>query len=183
MIVIVDNGIGAQDIQRFVRGAKIVSPSSITDANAYILSDGTPSKDKEHANIKLVKANHKPILGVGLGQIYMGMAFGAKVVNSACAKSETVSVTQRSPILLDMKKMFAVNDTQKQMLAGIPEVFGAVAKCPKNEFEVIQHGANPDNPIDALPLFGVHFNPEAGLDGIQILNNFYRFVEMWNKYH
>jgi hypothetical protein len=32
-------------------------------------------------------------------------------------------------------------------------------------------------------LFGVHFNPEAGLDGLQILRNFEQFVEMWAKYH
>jgi anthranilate/para-aminobenzoate synthase component II len=184
MIAVIDNGRGAEDIARLVRGAKVVKPSAAPkDANAYILSDGDLSKANQEANIKLIKANSKPILGIGMGQIYIGLAFGSQTKPSGCSKSSRVTVKQRSPILLDLKKQFAVNDGQKLSLASVSEEFGIVASCPKNEFEVIQHGANIDNPVEARPLFGVHFNPEAGLDGLQILRNFEQFVEMWAKYH
>lgn len=182
-IVIVDNGRGADTIAQLVRGAKVVKPNSIPDAQAYILSDGAMDKSAEKANIALISKTHRPVLGVGVGYIYVGLAFGATTKNGGCAKIEKITTTHRSPILLDLKKMFSVNDGQKLTLADIPAELGAVAKSAKNEFEVIQHGANLDNPVDAKPIFGTHFNPEAGLDGITVLKNFARFVELYNKYH
>jgi len=184
MIAIVDNGKGADRISQLVRGSKVVKPGAIPAADAYILSDGQPSPAIEKANISLIKANKSPILGIGIGYIYIGLAYGAKTKLSACAKNERVTATQRSPILLDLRKSFTVVNDQKLMLDVLPPALGAVAECPKNPNAVIQHGANLDNPIDSpLPQFGVHFNPELGMEGVAILSNFSRFVEMWKKYH
>ena len=184
LIAIIDNGKGAEDIARFIRGSKVFKPSAAPkDANAYILSDGDLNKAAQKVITKLIQKNSTPILGIGIGQIYIGLAFGFKTKSSTCGKINRISVKQRSPILLDLKKQFSVNDGQKLVLADVSDDFGVIASCPKNDFEVIQHGANPENPIDALPLFGVHFNPESGLDGIQILRNFERFIGMWAKYH
>lgn len=186
MIVIVDNGKGAEDLARLMRQARVVRPSAIPDdADAYILSDGEMDKKNEASNIALIKKSRKPILAVGIGYIYLAKAYGASVIKpSSCPKAERIKIEQRSPILLDMKKNFSVVDEQKHVIGDLPPELGAVASCPKNPFEVIQHGANIENPIDdPLPQFGVHFNPERGLEGKLILDNFTRFVEMWGKYH
>jgi len=184
MIAIVDNGKNAERIAQLVRGSKIVKPGAVAQADAYILSDGQLSPAIEKANVALVKANKVPILGIGVGYLCIGLAYGAKTRAASCSKTERITVTQRSPILLDLKKTFTVVSEQKMMLDGLPPVLGAIAECPKNPNAVIQHGANLDNPIDSpLPVFGVHFNPELGMEGIVILNNFSRFVEMWKKYH
>lgn len=184
MIAIVDNGKGADRLAQLIRGSKIVKPSNIPQADAYILSDGQLSPAIEKTNIALIKANKVPILGIGAGYLCIGLAYGAKTRAASCPKNERITVTQRSPILLDLKKNFTIVNEQKQMLDNLPPVLGSVATCPKNPNAVIQHGANLDNPIDSpLPIFGVHFNPELGMEGIAILNNFSRFVEMWKKYH
>lgn len=184
MIAIVDNGKGADRIAQLVRGSKIVKPTAVPAADAYILSDGQLSPAIEKANIALIKSNKMPLLGIGAGYLCVGLAYGAKTKPAGCAKNERLTITQRSPILLDLKKSFTVVNEQKLMLDGLPPVLGAVAACTKNPNAVIQHGANLDNPIDSpLPQFGVHFNPELGMEGIVILNNFVRFVDMWKKYH
>jgi len=184
MIVIVNNGKGAEEISRIIRGSKIVKPPAIpSEADAYILSDGVVSKEVEKYNIALINRNkNKPILGIGAGYIYLGMAFGAKAKASSCAKNNKITIKARSPLFLDLKKIISVVDEQKQTLANIPEEFIGIASCGKNEFEIIQHG-NPELEMEPLPFFGVHFNPELGLDGFMVLKNFERFVEIWAKYH
>jgi GMP synthase-like glutamine amidotransferase len=186
MIAIIDNGKGAEDLARMMRGAKVVKPGAIPDdADAYILSDGEMDKKAEAVNVALIKKSRKPILGVGIGYIYLAKAYGASVIKpSACPKAERIKIEQRSPILLDLKKNFSVVDEQKHAIGDLPEDLGVIASCPKNPYEVIQHGANLENPLDdPLPQFGIHFNPERGLEGKLILDNFARFVEMWSKYH
>jgi len=184
MIVIIDNGRGADNISHIIRGSKLAKANAIpSGAEAYVISDGEVGGKNEKDIIKFLKSTNKPVLAIGAGYIHLGLAFGATVKNGACAKTENISVKQRCPILLDFKKMFSANHCQKTVLQNLPEEFGIMASSPKNEFEVIQHGTNPENPIDALPFFGVHFNPEEGLDGVNILRNFQQFVAMWNKYH
>lgn len=184
MISIVDNGKGADRLAQLVRGSKIIKPGASQVADAYILSDGQLTPAIEKANVSLIKSCKVPVLGIGVGYLCVGLAYGAKTRTASCSKNEKITVTQRSPIFLDLKKNFSVVSEQKHMLDGLPDVLGVVATCAKNPNAAIQHGANLDNPIDSpLPQFGVHFNPELGMDGIAILNNFSRFVEMWKKYH
>jgi len=184
MIVIVDNGKGADRIAQLVRGSKIVKPNAVPDAEAYILSDGPLTPATEKANIALIKSKKVPILGIGAGYMCVGLAYGAKAKASACSKNERLTVAQRSPILLDLKKNFSAMTEQKQMLDALPEELGVIAACPKNPNAAIQHGANLDAPVDPpLPHFGVHFNPELGMEAIVILRNFAHFVDMWAKYH
>ena len=186
MIIVVDNGKGAEELARMLRRAKVVKFSSIpADADGYILSDGNLDKKTETANVNFIKKSDKPILGVGIGYIYLAKAYGATATKpSTCPKAESIKVEQRSPILLDLKKNFSVVDEQKYALVALPDDLGVIASCPKNPFEVIQHGANKENPHDnPRPQFGIHFNPERGLEGKIILDNFVRFVNMWSKYH
>jgi len=186
MILVVDNGKGADEISRMLRSSKVVKPNNISPADAYILTDGSTMAGRDQKEIiNFIKKNNKPLLGIGLGYLYLGMAFGAgtKTFGSA-EKEEKVTIKQRSPILLDLKKTFSVVCNQKHVLDECPDCFGPIASSPKYEFEIIQHGATIGNVVDnPLPLFGVHFNPEAGLDGRKIIDNFVKFVEIWNKYH
>ncbi|MEM7813810.1 MAG: hypothetical protein QW548_02850 [Candidatus Aenigmatarchaeota archaeon] len=183
-IAIIDNGRGADRLAQLVRGSKIVKPSAVPTADAYILSDGQLSPAVEKANISLIKSNNAPILGIGAGYLCIGLAYGAKTKPASCSRNERITITQRSPILLDLKKTFTAVVEQKLRLDELPPALGSVAACPKNPNAVVQHGANLDSPADSpLPQFGVHFNPELGMEGMAVLNNFLHFVEMWKKYH
>jgi len=184
MIIIVDNGRGADRISQLVRGSKVVKPNSVPEADAYILSDGQLTPAIEKANVALVKAAKAPILGIGAGSLCIGIAHGAKTKATTPSKNERLTITQRSPILLDLKKNFTAVSEQKLMLGELPSVLGSMASTAKNSNAIIQHGANLEAPVDSpLPQFGVNFNPELGLDGSIILRNFVQFVEMWKKYH
>ena len=184
MIVIVDNGKGADRLAQLIRGSKIVKPNAIPDAEAYILSDGNLTPAIEKVNVALIKSKKAPILGIGAGYLCVGLAYGAKTKTSSCAKNERLTLAQRSPILLDLKKNFSAVVEQKLMLDVLPEEIGVIVSCQKNPNAGIQHGANLAAPVDSpLPHFGVHFSPELGMEGIIVLNNFSHFVEMWKKYH
>jgi len=150
--------------------------------DAYILSDGQIETTVEKINIDLIKKTDKPILGIGMGSIYMVKAYGGKS-KQLNIKINRVNIKQRSPILLDFKRMFSVSDTQKYFIEECPECFGVLASSPGYEYAIIQYGADPEIEAESLPIFGVHFNPEAGLDGMKILANFSKFVEVWSKYH
>lgn len=183
MIVIIDNGKGSESISRLVRNSKVVKTNSIPDADAYVISDGEPNGANRNRIEGFLKRCNKPVLAIGGGYLHMGAVFGAEIISGNCGKAERISIKQRCPILLDFKRQFTASHSQRMTLDDLPEEFGVIASSAKNEFEVIQHGTNPDSPVDAKPFFGVHFNPEEGLEGINVLRNFERFVEMWCKYH
>ncbi|MBI5061172.1 MAG: hypothetical protein HZB67_02560 [Candidatus Aenigmarchaeota archaeon] len=182
MIVIIDNGKGANEIASIIRSSKVVKPSSIPDASAYIVSDGANANNKDV--ISFVKKNSKPLLAIGAGYLQLGVAFGSTIRPFNISGSERLTIKQRSPILLDLKKSFSVVCSQKHILSECPECFGPIASSAKNELAAIQHGASLVEAVEnPLPLFGVHFNPESGGDGRKIVDNFVKFVEIWNKYH
>mgnify|MGYP001606784681 CR=1 FL=1 len=177
MLVIVDNGNGAEEISRFIRvPSKIIKPSQIgkVKANAYILSDGDMKNQKE--NEKLIKKGATPVLGIGIGCIFIGSAFGAKIKSvPKTEKQERLTLKRPCPLTNDIKRVFAVHENYKHVLSELPENFTVAASSQKYEYEIIQEMS--------MPLFGVQFLPERGLDGITILNNFTQFIEMWKKYH
>ena len=73
MIAIVDNGKGADNIARMIRGTKvIVKPDKISAASAYILSDGD-MKNQKH-NEKLIKSTRRPLLAIGVGSLFLAAA-------------------------------------------------------------------------------------------------------------
>jgi hypothetical protein len=85
MLAIVDNGIGAEEIARFVRmPKKIVKPSEAhsVKATGYILTDGDV-KHMKH-NVDLIKKVNVPVLAIGHGYIFLGTAYGAthKILSS-----------------------------------------------------------------------------------------------------
>jgi anthranilate/para-aminobenzoate synthase component II len=180
MIVIVDNGKGALEISRAVRSSQIVKPSSIPEnANGYILSDGDLNATNQKACMKFIKNAKKPVLGIGIGYIYFGIAFGARSESGNFPRTYTVTINKRSPLVLDLKKQISVVAEQKQYLSEISENLDSIGSSNQNPNEIIAHFDENDH----RPLFGVHFNPELSPDGIKILQNFVKFVEMWNKYH
>jgi len=176
MIVIVNNGKGAQQLAQLIRAKNMIAdPKKIPDkTSAYILSDGIVNKDAQKSIDKILKAN-KPILGVGLGAAYLAAAFGASIKETKPAKQESVSIKKPCPLLLDLKRVFAVVKDSKYAINNAPENFVVMASSQKYPFEVIMESQNP--------FFGVAFNPESGGDGRIILTNFERFIEMWEKYH
>ena len=175
MIIIVDNGKGADEIARMIRmNNKIVKPSAFGPASAYILSDGDMKNQK--LNEKIIKKVDVPVLGIGCGSMSIASAFGAeikKVPRVEC--QERVMIRKPCPLTLDMKRMFSVHENYQNVIENLPENFGVIANSRQCEFEIIQEMQSP--------FFGVQFNPEKGLDGMTILRNFERFVEVWEKYH
>ncbi|MFH0832208.1 MAG: hypothetical protein V1900_00600 [Candidatus Aenigmatarchaeota archaeon] len=175
MLVIIDNGKGANEISSITR-AKIATPKSIPKADAYILSDGILSKDNQKANVNLIKCFDKPLLCIGLGSSFLGAAFGAQIKEiKAAKKQERLNLNIPCPLTLDLKKFFNVVNDSKYTIGNLPDNFNVVASSSGVEFGIIQEMSKP--------FFGVQFNPELGGDGIKILQNFVRFVEIWAKYH
>ena len=176
MLVIINNGKGAEEIARFVRASKeIVKPGDAgkTKASAYILSDGDAKNQK--VNIDLIKKCSRPLLAVGMGSVFLASAFGAKPVASKFEKQIHVKIERPSPLVLDMKKIFSAVNSCIQGIDDLPEQFDVFASSQRYDFEIIGHME--------LPFFAVHFNPELGADGFKILDNFVKFVEVWEKYH
>lgn len=176
MIAIVDNGKGAQDIARFIRCSKeIIKPSDAlkVHASAYILSDG--DMKNQSANIKLIENINKPILAIGTAHVFLAAAYGAKSKEGKVDKVDRCKIERPSPLTLDLKKVFTVNQSSTHMITELPENFDVIASSSKYEFKIILESEKP--------FFGVHFNPEMGGDGAKIIDNFVKFVEVWEKYH
>ncbi len=176
MIIIVDNGRGAEEISRFLRSSKqIMEPSEAAKAkaSAFILTDGGAKNQK--VNIDLIKKCDMPLLAVGMGAAFLASAFGAKAIPVKSEKRVNVKIERPSALTTDIKKIFSVVNACQQGIDDLPESFDVFASSQKYDFEIIGHVESP--------FFGVHFNPELGADGLQILNNFAKFVEVWEKYH
>jgi len=174
MLQIVDNGKGAEQIAKLVRCQKvIVRPEKIDmKASAFILSDGD-MKNQKH-NEKIIKGTDRPLLAIGAASLFLAGAYGAKIVKGISEKQARVKIEHPCPLMLDMKKMFVVFKTCDGVLEDIPENFDVFASS-KYPFEIIGETEKP--------FFGVHFNPEMGADGMKIIDNFVKFVEVWEKYH
>lgn len=174
MLAIIDNG-KAAEIARCIRmQSKIIKPSDFDrKASAYILSDGSLSNQK--ANEKIIASVEKPLLAVGAGCLFLGATYGAKI--KPLKRSGTESLTLKKPCSLttNMKKMITVVESHQNVLDALPENLFVNASSQKYEYEIISEMEKP--------FFGVQFLPEKGGDGLQILNNFVKFVEVWEKYH
>jgi GMP synthase-like glutamine amidotransferase len=175
MLVIVDNGKGANEIANSIRTKKIVTnPKKIVQGSGYVLSDGDIKNEKD--NVKFINKIDKPLLAVGTGYLFLASAFGAKIQKvPKTEKRERIMVKKPCPLVLDLKKAFDVFECYQNVVTELPENFGIIARSQKYEFEIIQDIEKP--------FFGVHFCPELGLDGRKIIDNFVKFVELWEKYH
>lgn len=176
MIIIVDNGNGAEEIGRFIRAPKkIVKPSEATSTKGtgYILTDGDV-KHMKH-NIDLIKKVNVPILAIGHGYVFLGTAYGATHKTGKVGKSERINIERPCPLLVDMKKNLMVMKSCKSIFEDLPENFDVVATSKGYDFEIIQESEKP--------FFGTQFNPELGGDGLKMIDNFAKFVEIWGKYH
>lgn len=176
MLAIIDNGKCADDIARLIRSSRqVVKPAEAakTKAGAFILTDGGLKNQK--ANIDLIKKCSRPLLGIGMGSVFLAAAFGAKPVASKFEKDVKVKVERPSPLVLDMKKIFAAVGSCQYGIDGLPENFDVFASSQRYDFEIISHVERP--------FFGVHFCPELGGDGLKVLDNFVKFVGVWEKYH
>ena len=174
MIAIVDNGKGADNIARMIRGQKVVvKPDKIDNkASAYIVSDGD-MKNQKHIE-KLIKTTEKPLLAIGVSSLFLAASYGAKISKGKLDKQSRIKIDHACPLTLDMKKMFVAFNGCDAVIEDLPENFSVFASS-KYPFEII--GENEK------PFFGVHFNPEMGADGMKIIDNFVKFVEVWGKYH
>ncbi len=175
MIVIVDNGKGA-DVERFVRGQKeIMKPKDALNAKAggFILSDGNMKHLKD--NMKIIEKINKPLLGIGAGYVFLGVAYGAKAREGKFEKSDHVKIEHPCPLTLDLKRVFTVIQNSTHAFDEVPDNFSVIASSSKYKFKIIGEAKKP--------FFGVHFNPESGGDGLKIIDNFVKFVEVWGKYH
>lgn len=173
MLAIIDNGKGAEQIARMVRGQKVVmKPEKVEGASAFILSDGD-MKNQKH-NEKIIKSTGKPLLGIGAGSLFLAAAYGAKIGRGKTERQARVKIEHPCALTLDMKKMFVVFKNCDSLLEDIPENFNVFASS-RYPFEIIGESEKP--------FFGVHFNPEMGGDGLKIIDNFVKFAEVWEKYH
>lgn len=174
MLAIVDNGRGAEQIARMVRSTKMIVKPEKADmkASAFILSDGD-MKNQKH-NEKIIKSVEKPVLGIGASSLFLAAAYGAKISKGKAEKQARVKIEHPCALTLDMKRMFVVFKNCDSLLEGIPDNFNIFASS-RYPFEIIGEVEKP--------FFGVHFNPEMGADGMKIIDNFVKFVEIWEKYH
>ncbi len=175
-IVIVDNGKGASSIASSVYGSEIIKPgeiSSVKNASAWILTDGQPTSENKKC-IGLVQSTNKPLMGIGLGYLYLASAFGAEIEKGDAKRGIKVTITRNCALTNNFRKFFmAVNDC-KFSLKELPDCFDVMAKSGY-EYEII---ADMENPF-----FGVHFNPELSAETMIMFRNFQKFVEVWEKYH
>ncbi len=177
MIIIVDSGKGSREISGFLRSKnQIMKPGEIKDGSAFILSDGRIDGSSKKSIDKLLEKTTNPVLGIGAGMGYILSFYGAQVGESkASQKQERISLKKPSPLLLDFKRVFDVMKASSCVVKEVPENFSVHASSKSCEFEVVQELEKP--------FFGVHFNPELGQDGLQILRNFEKFIGVWEKYH
>ncbi len=177
MLIVIDNGNASEIIKNLRMTAQIKKPADAlkTDCLGFIISDGILNNTLKKTIEDFVKTTKKPVLGIGLGGAYVASAFGAKILESKPAKNVRTKIVKASPTLLNLKSSFNVVSESKYTIDNLPENFDVVAQSPTCEYEVIQHRENP--------LFAVHFNPELGLDGKKILDNFVEFIKVWDKYH
>ncbi len=175
MIVIVDNGKGSEQISTYIREKTvIVDPKKANsyDADAYILTDG----DIKHktANSKLIKAVSVPVLGIGVGSLFIANVYGSKITKYNGKKKKRVILKKACPLTLNMKKFFVVSTDCEHALNDLPENFGIVASSTDYEYEIFQEFEKP--------LFGVHFSSQSP-ELVTIVKNFSKFLEVWEKYH
>lgn len=176
MIIIVDNGNGAQEISRFLRMKNVIAKPKDAlkqKAFAYIFSDGDP-KNME-ANLDILDKSEVPVLGIATGGLFIGAAYEATIKEMKFAKTETLTVKKPCPLTLDMKKNFVVARSCKFGFIDIPENFNTIASSAKYPYEMLQEAENP--------FFILNFNPELGMEGPQILANFEKFIGVWREYH
>lgn len=173
MIVVVDNGSGADEITRLVR-CSVASPKKIPAASGYILSDG--SKTNAALNKKLIKSSSVPILAIGNAYTFLVESFGGRSKKVPKEEGqEKLKLDHPCPIFLDMKRNFTVFKSCDFAFDDVPENFMPVASSKKCPFEAVADGEQP--------FFGLRFLPEKGGDGVKILKNFANFVDVWGKYH
>ncbi|MBI4154061.1 hypothetical protein HY501_01890 [Candidatus Woesearchaeota archaeon] len=173
MLAIVDNG-NAAELARYIRGEKeVIGPKDKINHSGIILSDGDMKNQK--VNIDIIKKANVPVLAVGAGYVFLVSAFGMKPKDMKFEKMERLKLLRSCPLTLDMKKAFSVVQSCTKGFDEVPEGFDVIASSPKYEFQIIENTEKP--------LFGVHFSPEKGGDGLKVLENFEKFVDVWKKYH
>ncbi len=178
MITIVDNGKGSDKISGLLRSKnQVVKPAAVKAVSGvFILSDGPVNAEGQKAAAKILEKADRPVLGIGAGMAYIAAFYGAKISDKkASQKQEHISLKKPSPLLLDFRRIFIAVKASGCVVDELPENFSVHASSKSCEFEVIQDMEKP--------FFGVHFNPELGQDGVQILGNFEKFLEVWEKYH
>jgi len=176
IIAVVDNGNGSK-IASMIPFTKLIKPKDFNKvkASAYILSDGPYSKVAQEANSKIIESTEVPILGIGIGYIYVGSMYDCKIKEVKKTKKRNVfRIMHNSPLLVDMRRVDAFQE-YTHVLENVPEDLLLIAASPECKHEIIQDMVQP--------IFGIHMNPELGGDGKLILNNFLRFVEVFEKYH
>ncbi|HID43370.1 MAG TPA: hypothetical protein EYP30_06315, partial [Archaeoglobaceae archaeon] len=144
--------------------------------DGLIISDGESNRHNQQLIEKLLENHDYPILAIGSSFLYI-VALAGGVIGESREKGRReikIRVSRACPLTTELRTCKVVK-TSEFIVRELPEIFRATAVSYESKFEIIEDLENP--------LFGVHFNPELGLDGIKILKNFINFVEVWKKYH
>ena len=177
-IVIVDNGKGADKLQQLIPDSKVIPAKDYKKAmkekaDAFILTDGTPSKIMQDCVVDILETTKVPVLAIGASYLFLGSLIGADVVKTKPIKGKLeIKVKHGCPMTTDMKKISVTYDIAFK-LENIPEEIMTIA--PSEGGEIIQD-------IE-LPLIGVSFLPEDSDDGPKMIKNFLSFVEIYDQYH
>lgn len=169
MITIIDDF--NSGVERFIRDKKEVVDSKqgikkIGKTDAVILC-GVDPKNGE----KIIQELSTPCLALENAATVLAEVFDGQTTEKKKDK-RAVSVKKASPLLLGLKKKFIVMGGDGA-IKDLPEDFEVIANSP-NGIEVFQH-------IE-FPIFGTSFKPD-GVEGKKIINNFIKFLEVWEKYH
>ena len=172
MISIIDNGNG-KEISKILKSAKVIN--KLPDTSGVVISDGKADKEKQKLVQNVIEKFNGPILGIGLGAMYIAAMAGGKITEKKVKKRELrLRISGHCPLTIDMKGCSVIKTTNF-VIEELPDFFKPIAKSIESDYEMFQDMGNP--------IFGVQFNPELGLDGIKILRNFETFISIWTKYH
>lgn len=176
MIAIVDNGMGADQIKQFLKDAKTIKPKEIkrTEYDAFILTNGKPTKQNQKPNIELIQNAKRPVLGIGLGFLYMGASFGGEVTETTPTGKNMKLKTEHPSPLLNGIKTILIQDVLPFKLENTPECFEVICE-KKNGPEIIQDVE--------LPLIGTRFDPTKTRKAKKIFENFKDFAQTYDFYH
>lgn len=152
---------------------------SIADADALILSGGSPSvaADGERMgnNGEYLDKAEVPVLGICAGMQFMSTHFGGETAPAKVPEygKVTIAVSEDAGLFERLPREFTVWASHNDEVRRVPSDFRVVARSEVCEVQAIEHKERP--------LFGLQFHPEVEdtEHGMEIFRNFLNIVEKW----
>jgi len=119
--------------------------------------------------MQLIREGNFPILGICYGHQMIGLAFGAKLLDTGHTTRgyERVKILHDHPVFKGFGSEVRVSESHRQALASVPQEFECLASSASSNVEIIAHKSRP--------IYGFQFHPErsdeAHPDGKRLIQN------------